>query len=94
MLWVSTIQVREVKKLDSDMQMLVYENYNKFISATDTIRKMAQNVEGMETEMTDLKSSMDRIADSSATVNASLESKQGGDEDILRGGGGGGREGE
>jgi hypothetical protein len=22
------------------MQMLVYENYNKFISATDTIRKM------------------------------------------------------
>lgn len=92
MLWVSTIQVREVKKLDSDMQMLVYENYNKFISATDTIRKMAQNVEGMETEMTDLKSSMDRIADSSATVNASLESKQGGDEDTLRGGGGGGAE--
>eukprot|EP00752_Nemacystus_decipiens_P003214 g2975.t1 len=65
--------VREVKKLDSDMQMLVYENYNKFISATDTIRKMAQNVEGMETEMTDLKSSMDRIADSSAAVNSSLE---------------------
>lgn len=70
-----TVQVREVKKLDSDMQMLVYENYNKFISATDTIRKMAQNVEGMETEMTDLKSSMDRIADSSATVNNSLESE-------------------
>ncbi|CAM9791582.1 unnamed protein product [Pylaiella littoralis] len=68
--------VREVKKLDSDMQMLVYENYNKFISATDTIRKMAQNVEGMETEMTDLKSSMDRIADSSATVNNSLESNR------------------
>lgn len=70
------VQVREVKKLDSDMQMLVYENYNKFISATDTIRKMAQNVEGMETEMTDLKRSMDRIADSSATVNASLEGMQ------------------
>ncbi|CAN0194719.1 unnamed protein product [Ectocarpus sp. 6 AP-2014] len=65
--------VREVKKLDSDMQMLVYENYNKFISATDTIRKMAQNVEGMETEMSDLKSSMERIAESSATVNTSLE---------------------
>lgn len=62
------------------MQMLVYENYNKFISATDTIRKMAQNVEGMETEMTDLKSSMDRIADSSATVNASLEGKRERDE--------------
>lgn len=64
-----------MKKLDSDMQMLVYENYNKFISATDTIRKMAQNVEGMEAEMTDLKSSMDRIADNSARVNSSLESE-------------------
>lgn len=65
-----------MKKLDSDMQMLVYENYNKFISATDTIRKMAQNVEGMETEMADLKSSMDRISDSSATVNTALEGKR------------------
>ncbi|KAI0211196.1 hypothetical protein LSAT2_003991 [Lamellibrachia satsuma] len=32
--------VRDIKALDSDMQTLVYENYNKFISATDTIRKM------------------------------------------------------
>lgn len=62
-----------MKKLDSDMQMLVYENYNKFISATDTIRKMAQNVEGMETEMSDLGSSMDQISSSSATVNKALE---------------------
>ena len=29
----------EIKNLDSDMQMLVYENYNKFIRATDTIRR-------------------------------------------------------
>ena len=37
--------VSEIKSLDSDMQMLVYENYNKFISATDTIRKMKHRVE-------------------------------------------------
>ena len=34
-----TEMVRHIKALDSDMQTLVYENYNKFISATDTIRK-------------------------------------------------------
>lgn len=28
--------------------MLVYENYNKFISATDMIRQMKTNVESME----------------------------------------------
>ena len=38
----------EIKSLDSDMQMLVYENYSKFITATDTIRRMKSNVEGME----------------------------------------------
>lgn len=32
--------IREIKSLDTNMQMLVYENYNKFISATDSIRKM------------------------------------------------------
>ena len=35
----------DIKSLDGDMQMLVYENYNKFISATDTIRKMKNRVE-------------------------------------------------
>lgn len=32
--------VKDIRSLDSDMQTLVYENYNKFISATDTIRKV------------------------------------------------------
>lgn len=30
----------EIKNLDTDLQMLVYENYNKFISATDTIKRL------------------------------------------------------
>lgn len=45
----------EIKFLDSDMQMLVYENYNKFIAATDTIRSMKSNVDGMEANMNELK---------------------------------------
>ena len=35
-----TEMVRNIRSLDSDMQTLVYENYNKFITATDTIRKV------------------------------------------------------
>ena len=45
----------EIKVLDSDMQMLVYENYNKFIAATDTIRSMKSNVDGMDSNMHELK---------------------------------------
>jgi hypothetical protein len=33
------------------MQMLVYENYNKFISATETIKRMKKNVEAMDEDM-------------------------------------------
>lgn len=32
--------VKDTQTLHSDMQTLVYENYNKFISATDTIKKV------------------------------------------------------
>ena len=45
----------EIKSLDSDMQMLVYENYNKFISATDTIRTMKSSVDGMDDKMQTLQ---------------------------------------
>ena len=51
----------EVKVLDSDMQMLVYENYNKFISATDTIRSMKSNVDGMDSNMHELKTAIGRL---------------------------------
>ena len=44
----------EIKNLDSDMQMLVYENYNRFISATDTLRTMKSNVDGMDASMQQL----------------------------------------
>ena len=35
---------KETRKLDSEMQTLVSENYNKFISATDTIRKVSKTL--------------------------------------------------
>ena len=40
MLYYIILYYTEIKSLDSDMQTLVYENYNKFISATDTIKKV------------------------------------------------------
>jgi hypothetical protein len=52
---------KEVRKLDSELKTLVYENYNRFISATDTIRKMKNNVGHMEAEMGRLSEKMDRI---------------------------------
>ncbi|CAM6014084.1 unnamed protein product [Sphagnum balticum] len=62
----------EIKNLDSDMQMLVYENYNKFISATDTIRRMKENVAGMESNMEHLLDTVTMVRAKSDGINASL----------------------
>ncbi|XP_061223907.1 vacuolar protein sorting-associated protein 51 homolog, partial [Neopsephotus bourkii] len=66
---------REIRALDSDMQTLLYENYNKFISATDTIRKMKVDFRHMEAEMDDLAANMAAISTSSARVSAALQDR-------------------
>ena len=68
--------ITEVQELNNDMQNLVYENYNKFISATDTIRKMKDQVEGMETEIETLISTMDSVGKRSGQINKSLQPKR------------------
>lgn len=32
---------KQIQTLDSEMQTLIYENYNKFISATETVKKVS-----------------------------------------------------
>lgn len=36
------------RSLDNEIKLLVYENYSKFIKATDMIKNMKDNVESME----------------------------------------------
>ncbi|XP_058124428.1 vacuolar protein sorting-associated protein 51 homolog isoform X1 [Anopheles ziemanni] len=65
--------VRQTQTLHSDMQTLVYENYNKFISATDTIRKMKTDFKSMETEMNLLMTNMQSITDFSERITDTLQ---------------------
>uniref|UniRef100_A0A182NHQ4 Vacuolar protein sorting-associated protein 51 homolog n=1 Tax=Anopheles dirus TaxID=7168 RepID=A0A182NHQ4_9DIPT len=65
--------VRQTQTLHSDMQTLVYENYNKFISATDTIRKMKTDFKSMETEMNLLMANMDSITEFSERITDTLQ---------------------
>ncbi|CAH0556107.1 unnamed protein product [Brassicogethes aeneus] len=64
--------VKDTQTLHSDMQTLVYENYNKFISATDTIKKMKTDFKKMETEMDLLASNMSSITSFSDQINSTL----------------------
>ncbi|XP_073514683.1 vacuolar protein sorting-associated protein 51 homolog [Phyllobates terribilis] len=67
--------VRQIRALDSDMQTLVYENYNKFISATDTIRKMKNDFKKMEDEMDGLATNMAVITEFSASISSTLQER-------------------
>ncbi|KAL5996386.1 Vacuolar protein sorting-associated protein 51 [Asimina triloba] len=62
----------EIKNLDTDLQMLVYENYNKFISATETMKRMKNNIVGMETNMEQLLDKIISVQSKSDGVNTSL----------------------
>ncbi|KAG0499902.1 hypothetical protein HPP92_004158 [Vanilla planifolia] len=66
----------EIKNLDTDLQMLVYENYNKFISATDTIKRMKSNIIGMEANMELLLEKIVSVQSKSDLVNMSLFEKR------------------
>ncbi len=68
--------VRQIHGLDSDMQTLVYENYNKFISATDTIKQMRVDFKDMEEEMDQLADKMKALTDRASTVNQALKGKR------------------
>ena len=73
--------VKQIQGLDSDMQTLVYENYNKFISATETIRKMRVDFRSMESEMEQLASSMTTITTFSSEISDKL---RGGRQEVAR----------
>ncbi|KAI9099023.1 hypothetical protein K1719_024790 [Acacia pycnantha] len=66
----------EIKNLDTDLQMLVYENYNKFICATDAIKRMKSNISGMEANMEHLLEKILSVQSRSDSVNTSLFEKR------------------
>ncbi|KAI9104587.1 hypothetical protein DFS34DRAFT_603715 [Phlyctochytrium arcticum] len=68
--------VADIKQLDGDMKTLVYENYSKFISATDTVRQMRSNVEKMENQMEELSRNMAKISNASSTIDVELQEQR------------------
>uniref|UniRef100_A0A1I8JE68 Vacuolar protein sorting-associated protein 51 homolog n=1 Tax=Macrostomum lignano TaxID=282301 RepID=A0A1I8JE68_9PLAT len=68
--------VDQIRQLDSDMQTLVYDNYSKFISATDTIRKMKSDFHRMEQEMNNLAESVSAMSQQAADVRQHVGGKR------------------
>ena len=65
--------VNSVQNLDSTMQTLVYENYSKFISATDAIRNIGKSVDKASEEMFRLLSVMEEVDEGAKEVDEDLK---------------------
>ncbi|KAK4474657.1 hypothetical protein MN116_001790 [Schistosoma mekongi] len=70
------VLAEQIRSLDSDMQTLVYDNYSKFINATDTIRMMKSNFSYVRAEMNLLLQNIGSIVSVSGTINESLADKR------------------
>uniref|UniRef100_A0A914MDI1 Vacuolar protein sorting-associated protein 51 homolog n=1 Tax=Meloidogyne incognita TaxID=6306 RepID=A0A914MDI1_MELIC len=60
--------VNNVRRLDSEMQSLVYENYSKFLNATSTVKDMQNRLTDAHNEMNSLSSRMNKITDLSDSL--------------------------
>ncbi|ESL09269.1 hypothetical protein TRSC58_03014 [Trypanosoma rangeli SC58] len=65
--------LRTVRHLDGELQELVYQNYAKFISATDTIREMRENITEMDAKLQALSSNVENIDAVSKSVTDKLQ---------------------
>ncbi|CAL8089475.1 unnamed protein product [Calicophoron daubneyi] len=66
------VLTEQIRSLDSEMQTLMYDNYSKFISATDTIRMMKSDFKYVENEMNCLVKNMTAIGSLSDKIKDSL----------------------
>jgi vacuolar protein sorting-associated protein 51 len=65
----------EIRSLDGELQTLVYENYHKFISATDIVKSIKNNMNELDVELESLKTSITKINSSYSNVDNKLKLK-------------------
>ncbi|KAL8673542.1 MAG: hypothetical protein Q9168_002031 [Polycauliona sp. 1 TL-2023] len=67
--------INEIRSLDGEKKALVYDNYSKLITATDTIRKMRTNMGPLTPTTSTLTPAIAHIAETAASLATSLQSR-------------------
>ncbi|CAJ1024618.1 Vps51/Vps67/Dor1-like family/Exocyst complex component Sec5, putative [Leishmania shawi] len=75
--------LRRVRRLDGELQELVYRNYARFISATETIREMKDNVVEMDAKLQTLSQNVNTIDNISSQITQQLQVHRGHIEDTI-----------
>ncbi|KAL8944792.1 MAG: hypothetical protein Q9216_000214 [Gyalolechia sp. 2 TL-2023] len=67
--------INEIRGLDGEKKALVYDNYSKLITATDTIRKMRTNMDPLIPTTSTLSPAISHIAETAASLAESLQGR-------------------
>ncbi|KAL8901154.1 MAG: hypothetical protein Q9192_000689 [Flavoplaca navasiana] len=67
--------INEIRALDGEKKALVYDNYSKLITATDTIRRMRTNMDPLTPTTSTLTPAVAHIAETAASLAASLQDR-------------------
>ncbi|MCJ1388973.1 hypothetical protein MMC18_001825 [Xylographa bjoerkii] len=65
----------EIKGLDGERKALVYDNYSKLITATETIRKMRVNMDPLTPTTSTLSPAIAHIANTAASLASALQER-------------------
>lgn len=74
----------QTRDLDGDVQNAVYENYNKFIRATDVIKQMNATIEGLEPDLKSVGGSLTSMSSHMGQVEESVAGRSSQIEQMLK----------
>lgn len=64
--------VTDIESLDNDMQSLIYDNYTKFLDASDLVITFGENISVLESQVSDLKQSLNDASAQNDTISKGL----------------------
>lgn len=67
----------DIRNFDHDIQSLVFENYTKFISSVETVKKMRQSIMKVDDKLKQMESSMKSINDLATKIDTNFKVKRG-----------------
>jgi len=66
----------DIRSYDQDIQSMVFENYSKFITSIDTVKKMKDDIEKVDDKLKILEESVNKINDCALKIDDNLKVKR------------------
>jgi len=63
----------EIRSYENELQTLVYDNYSKFLGASDVVKDLGTHIHDLKSKITGLKSSLSQVSESFGVLNNEID---------------------